>query len=496
MSTRQIASSTLWQLGSQISMAALSIFTVKFVAIGLSKELAGNYNSAYGFLQLFGILADFGLYAVAIREISKANSRNCKADDPDSPERILGALLVIRGIILLASLLLALGIVWLLPQWKGTPLPLGVTIAALVPLFTLMAGMIRTVFQIKYKMQYVFIAEVIQRIITVSFIGLFILLGVRGSHDLHIYHMFLFIGGMGAFVLFFLSFSIGNRLMKIRLHFDKALLIKLIKSALPYGLAFFCVALYRQFDVTMIALLREDFQLQNAYYGFVVRMAEMGFLIPTFLLNSTLPVLSERNEKGEDTRSLLGKTMLILMILGSISMLFAFIWARPLVQLLTTDSYLSTATKIGSDTALQRLSIPLFLNGFILYGFYVLLTKHKWKKLVATLGVGAVLSLILNIILIPKYGFNGAATTSIIIHIFLTLVLLPQALSCMPARLPKGSIGRWIMFSVLLAWALIYIHPMLEHELHTALGLLGMSVLMVVLGFGTGLHKMFIRNVE
>ncbi|MCK5015833.1 MAG: oligosaccharide flippase family protein, partial [Candidatus Peribacteraceae bacterium] len=199
-------------------MAALSIFTVKFVAIGLSKELAGNYNSAYGFLQLFGILADFGLYAVAIREISKANSRNCKADDPDSPERILGALLVIRGIILLASLLLALGIVWLLPQWKGTPLPLGVTIAALVPLFTLMAGMIRTVFQIKYKMQYVFIAEVIQRIITVSFIGLFILLGVRGSHDLHIYHMFLFIGGMGAFVLFFLSFSIGNRLMKIRLH--------------------------------------------------------------------------------------------------------------------------------------------------------------------------------------------------------------------------------------------------------------------------------------
>ncbi|MBT4585812.1 oligosaccharide flippase family protein, partial [Candidatus Peregrinibacteria bacterium] len=72
MSTRQIASSTLWQIGSQITMAALSILTVKFVAIGLSKELAGNYNSAYGFLQLFGILADFGLYAVALREISRS----------------------------------------------------------------------------------------------------------------------------------------------------------------------------------------------------------------------------------------------------------------------------------------------------------------------------------------------------------------------------------------------------------------------------------------
>ena len=42
-------------------MASLSILTTKFVAIGLTKELAGNYNSAYGYLQLFGILADFGL---------------------------------------------------------------------------------------------------------------------------------------------------------------------------------------------------------------------------------------------------------------------------------------------------------------------------------------------------------------------------------------------------------------------------------------------------
>ena len=61
-------------------MAALSILTVKFVAIGLTKELAGSYNSAYGYLQLFGILADFGLYAVSVREVSKTKD----------PSKILG----------------------------------------------------------------------------------------------------------------------------------------------------------------------------------------------------------------------------------------------------------------------------------------------------------------------------------------------------------------------------------------------------------------------
>ncbi len=64
-------------MGSQIVMAALSILTTKFVAIGLSQELAGHYNTAYGYLQLFGILADFGLYAVAVREVSQAAPTRC-----------------------------------------------------------------------------------------------------------------------------------------------------------------------------------------------------------------------------------------------------------------------------------------------------------------------------------------------------------------------------------------------------------------------------------
>lgn len=463
-------------------MAALSILTVKFVAIGLSKELAGNYNSAYGFLQLFGILADFGLYAVALREISRSELNR---------ERVLGALIVIRSIILVFSLLLALGLVWLLPQWRGTPLPLGVTIAALVPFFTLLAGIIRTVFQVHYKMQYVFIAEVAQRIFTASFIGMFIVAGIRGSHDLHIYHMFLFIGGVGAFLLFFFSLVTGNRLMKIRPCLDTVMIKQLLKKAAPYGLAFLCVALYRQFDVTMIALLRPDFELQNAYYGFVVRMTDMGYLLPTFLLNSTLPVLSERNEKGEDTKDFLGKTLLALLMIGSIAALFSSIWSRQLVQLLTTNMYLSTVTHAGSDTALRLLSLPLFLNALVLYGFYVLLTKHKWQRLVTILCIGAVISVSLNIVLIPIHGFVGAGTTSIIVHIILAALLFPQAQKVMPAHIPINHIFRWLAFSALLAIELFAVRTFLSNEIFTVLGLAGMTIAMIATGFACRIHTAF-----
>lgn len=479
MPSKQIATSTLWQMASQITMAALSILTVKFVAIGLTKELAGNYNSAYGYLQLFGILADFGLYAVSVREVSKANDQSA----------VLGALIVLRTMILTVSLGAALLLVWLLPQWKGTPLPMSVLIASLVPFFTLLAGIVRTAFQVHYKMQYVFIAEVAQRVITTGLIGSFILLGLRQSTDLQYLHMMLFFGGVGAFVLFAISLFYGGRFIRIRPTFDGALILSLLKKAAPFGVAYLCVALYRQFDITMIALLRNDFELQNAYYGFVVRMADMGFLLPTFLLNSTLPILSARDAKGEDTRVLLGKTFTVILLIGITACLFAALWSRPLIQLLTTQQYLSTPQRPGSDTALTLMAIPFLLNGVILYAFYVLLNRHVWKRLTLTLFGAAVLSLSLNYLLIPEYGFVGAAYTSIAVHCALALFLAPQGFSQMPMHISKVLWGKVGLYTVGLGLGLLLFRPILLNELSTVIGLIAMTVLMGVLVWSLKLQK-------
>jgi O-antigen/teichoic acid export membrane protein len=479
MPSKQIATSTLWQMASQITMAALSILTVKFVAIGLTKELAGSYNSAYGYLQLFGILADFGLYAVSVREVSKAKDK----------AKVLGALIVLRTIILMISLSAALLFVWFMPQWKGTPLPMSVLIASLVPFFTLLAGIIRTVFQVQYKMHYVFVAEVTQRVITTALIGSFIVLGVRQSTDLQHLHMMLFFGGVGAFVLFAISLFYGNRLMKIRPTIDRGLIKDLAKKAAPFGLAYLCLAFYRQFDITMIALLRPDFQLQNAYYGFVVRMADMAFLLPTFLLNSILPILSERDHKGEDTRALLGKTFIAILLIGVVAFLFAALWSRPLIALLTTPQYLSTAMRPGSDTALRLVSIPFLLNGVILYSFYVLLNRHVWKRLTLSLFFAAVVSLSLNFILIPIHGFVGAAYTSIVVHVLLAAMLLPQALKEMPMRLDRNLIRQLALFGLILGLGLSLFRPILVNELSTVIGLIAMTVLMGTLAWTLRLHK-------
>jgi len=466
-------------------MAALSILTVKFVALGLSKELVGNYNSVYGILQLAGIIADFGLYAVALKELSRTERK----------QEVLGALIVLRLLTLSCAVGGTLLFVWLLPLWKGTPLPLGVTIASLVPIFTLLAGIIRSVFQVNYRLHYVFIAEVLQRIITVSLIGLFIVAGIRGSHDLHIYHLFLFIGGIGAFVLFLVSLAAADRMVRVRPHWNGMLVRELLRKAAPYGIAFFCMAFYRQWDVALIALLRSDYELQNAYYGFVARMADMGFIIPTFLLNSTLPILSERDARGEDMNSLLSKTLLMLLSLGSISLLFCVLWSRPLILLLTTPAYLSTPLRAGSDTALELIGFPIFLNGLVLFGFYTLLTRGVWKRLVLSLLLGVALSLALNLWLIPLYGFVGAAWTSIAVHVLLAVLLTAEAWRVLPFRLPMSYMLRWFFFSVFLGISLWWSAPLLTTEIRTVVGLALSGIFLLFLAWGTGLIRaVWIRN--
>ncbi len=483
MSQRQIAKSTLWQLGSQIIMAALAIFTVKIVATGLSKELAGLYNTAYGYLQLFGILADFGLYAVAIREMSKADGKKER-------ETILGNLIVVRCGILLLSIGSALAIAWLTPAWQGTPLPLSITIASLVPSFTLLAGILRTVFQVKHKMQFVFVAEVLQRVLIAGAMLVVLLLGVRDSEDPAMLYLFLGLGSLGALLLYVLSLVFGWRLMAIRPRFDADVLKKLLAQAAPYGVAYLFTALYRQFDVTLIAMLRpDDFELQNASYGFVQRMMDMAYLLPTILLNSTLPSLTDRVKKGEDTKHFVGRIFFTIILLSLTTFLFSFFWPRALSELLINDTYLSTATQPGSDTALRLLSVSMFMNGIILFSFYSLLAKHAWRPLVSTLFLGVLVSLFLNLTLIPDMGFVGASYTSIATHTLLAFLLLPQSLRVLPMKLTGMMAGQASAYAGTLGLFLWGTAPFLESPLRTV-GALGIGLVLILgLAKASGIQK-------
>lgn len=418
MQIRSVAEATLWQVASKMVTTIAGVVSVKLVTTLLKPELVGPYFTVYEYLQIFGILADFGLYAVAVREVSRVGAR----------ERTLGALFLLRFLITLVSLGSAVLLAWLNPLWRGTVLPLGVSIAVFVPFFTLLAGMDRVVFQVEFRMGYVALAEILGRVSTIGLLILLFLFGVRDDGRTSIFILTLVCGSVGAFLLFLLLSVTARKFLRKEIVFDRREIYRIFSHALPYGLAFLATALYRQMDLTLLSILRpQDFALQTALYGTALRVVEAGIIVPSFLLNSVLPLLGERSEAHE-SRRLLGRTLLALLWLAVIMTLTTFFWSRPLVLLFTGEAYLSSGSGAGADTALRILSTSLGMNVVITYAFYSLLTVHHWRPLLVTTALAAALSLSLNILVIPRFGFLGAAWTSVGIHLFLLVTLVPVAL--------------------------------------------------------------------
>ena len=303
------------------------------------------------------------------------------------------------------------------------------------------------------------------------------------------------VGSLGALLLYVLSLIFGYRLMAIRPRIDADVLKHLLVQAAPYGIAYLCTALYRQFDVTLIATLRpQDFEIQNAMYGFVQRMMDMAYLLPTILLNSTLPMLSDRVKKNEDTAHFVGRIFSAILLLSITTFLFSFFWPRALSQLLINDSYLSTATLPGSDTALHILSISMFMNGIILFSFYSLLARHVWKPLVSTLFLGVLISLFLNLTLIPDLGFVGASYTSVITHTMLAALLLPQALRVLPMKLSLRMTLLTLLYAAILGLFLWATAPFLASSLWTAGALILGFLLILAFARLSGLQRLLLKD--
>ncbi|HLC76372.1 MAG TPA: oligosaccharide flippase family protein [Candidatus Peribacterales bacterium] len=459
MHSRAIATSTLWQFSSQAVTMILGILSIKFVTTALSQSLVGNYQTVYSYLQIFGILADFGLYAVAVRDLSRA------ADF----RRTFGTLFVLRAIITFLSLGLALLFGFSLPMFSGTPLPYGIAIAIFVPFFTLLSGMLRTLFQVTYSMHSVFLSEVCSKIIPVCLIGLTVFFGVRNSDSISIYYLFLAFGGIGSLTLFLSSIWFAIPLLRKHKVNDRSLpsvcpwfsideLFRLMRLSAPFGFAFLATTLYRQSDVTLIALLRpDDYDLQNAYYGTVLRLTEIGFLLPTFILNSALPAFNHASEEMKQMMPIfLGKILLSLLVLGSGISLFSYFWARPIILLVAQSAYLSTPLSFGSDTALMLMSFSMFLGMIITFCFYLLLHLERSLPLLVFTSLAAVISVTLNLYLIPLFGFIGAAMTSIFTHLFLATILLIVSLRFIRVSIPFIRLCQWFAFSLALGLSLFF----------------------------------------
>ncbi len=415
---KKILGNTVIQVTGRAIMAVTSIGILKSVSHFLSVEGYGMYTAVYEFLAFFGIAADFGLFTIGVREMSKGLRER---------SFVAGNIFGMRLVTAAAAMGLAVVGAFLLPAYQGTYIPGGVAIAALAVFFAILQGTASSVLQVELKMQYATVALVLGKLISFGWMLAVIFYFFVGEPSQQSFNQLMVAGLVGNLFSFLLTYFYAERYAKLLPRFDRVYWKEVFVGAFPYGIALVLNMIYFRIDSIMILFIKGPHEL--GYYGPAMRILEILNVIPVFFMNSVLPVLSKAVAEIENggkeavakVERILQLSMNFLYMAGLPMAIGLYLLAYPIIFLITQPEFLSRVDEgiYGSDMALQILSVAMCISFSSSLYNYSLVALGQQSKLLWINGGAAVLNILVNLWAISSWGFRGAAWTTVATEIFI-----------------------------------------------------------------------------
>jgi len=396
--SRKIASNTLVQIVGRVIVLALSLVSIKLITNYLGAANTGYYNTIVTYFSLFIVVADFGLFSVAVREISK---------NPENDKKILANIFSLRFVSAIVVTTVAVAVAFFTnypPEIK-----MGVLAAALFPIFNLASSVYDMLFQSRLQMQKVVFADIIAR--SVALLG--VILAVIFSWG---FYAIVATVSLSALINFIIKSFYSRYELPIGFAYDKKLMLWITKLALPLGFVFIVNNLYFRIDTLMLFYFKGAVDV--GIYAVAYRVLETTLFAGSYLASSLKPLLSKSvNSQDINDKKRAEKT-----IAQSITMLLF------LALIITTTCtslskeiilFLSNAQFVGGSSALVVLgfaTIFIYLSGIL---GEIMIAKDMRKTLIIISICILLFNIGLNVILIPKYSYLGAAWATLLSEIVL-----------------------------------------------------------------------------
>lgn len=420
---RKILSNTAFQIIGRAGVGLLSLVVIKIITSYLSVGKYGEYTNVYEFLALFAIIADFGLYTIAVREMSK--------NEDDIP-KILGNILSIR---ILVGLIVLVGVIvggFLVPSHQGTQIPYAIMIATTASFIALINGTMTSVLQEKYKMQYAASAQIFGKFVQVGYMAMVAFVLFTMDTATGFYHLFL-AGVIGNFAMLVFTVIVIRRYTPVRFRWDSARIKYLLKQAAPYGLALFLSNIYFRADAILVFNIRG--REEAGLYGVAARLLEALSILPIYFMNAVLPTLTKHiKEKRDSYKQILQYVFDFQLILSLPFLVGGFVLAIPLIHIIAKPEFVSGFNGLvyGSDVALQIVLFSFVMIALNVIFNFTLIAIGKQSQLVWINGICAVFNVIANLIVIPMYGFLGAALATVASEILVFILVFATVKRFLP----------------------------------------------------------------
>lgn len=398
-----------WLFTAQALGKAIGFFYAIFLAKNLSVPDFGLYSTALAYFSMISVVSDLGFNRYLITEIARDRLK-------------ITQLLLTVGVfrLLLSTVFFAIFSVAL---YLLDPDKLRVNLILLAALATIPQT-------IAFTLDAIFIA--IQRL-KVSSIGLIVLnlsttlIGILLVKDF---------GATGAVValiigqliyLFALTIFLLTQKLKLSINIEWTTLKQVLKGSLPYGIVGILGLLYFKIDTLMLAYLKGNFEV--GIYGIAYKFLEAVVFIPAVLSTALFPSIVKIIDNNPKNAYKLYLKVTVLLFSISILVVVSYLFLLPMI----INNFLPQYSPAIEVIRILSLTIPFMFmispQGVILFS-----QKRFLKALLLMSVFNLSLNIALNLYLIPRYSFYGAAWATLIsdivgfslFFVYISLKLAPR----------------------------------------------------------------------
>lgn len=207
-----------------------------------------------------------------------------------------------------------------------------------------------------------------------------------------------------------------KRLGGQKFNFDFDTAKRLFSRGKYYIVSSMMVTIFAQTDKIMLKLMLDETAV--GYYSAASSCAGMTSFVFVAIIDSMRPVICEKKLIGEDEYKInLTRLYSVIIFLALAQSLFMSVFSKLIILILYGKSYMPSVS---------ALSIIVWFTTFSYIGsvrnIWILIEKKHQYLWIINLS-GAILNVILNYILIPGFGVNGAAAASLITQIFTNVII-------------------------------------------------------------------------
>ncbi len=393
----------------------LVLLTARVVASGLGASGSGEYEIPKIYLWTFATILDFGIYLILVRMMAQAKTQNER-------ENVFGNFLGFRifsgSVVYIFALFLMI----------FTPYNEHIKWSILILIFGQLAGDVNQVFssnfQVDFKLWKLVFGETVGRFAEL----ILTIVGINLNWSLEI---LIFIVTIGDIVTLAISWFFVQQEMKVKIIFDFTSWKNFLIEALPLGIAMMFTLAYFRIDSVILSFLKSETAV--GIYRPAFRIVEFTGIVPQILMGTFFPILATGTKIS--AIKLAKKVSFLMTILAIVGVLFTFLTSKYIINIYT-DSDPSFFQKesfrifgkdfvaTGSVSALNLLVISAIFSFPTSVLNYLLVSRGKQNFLIFPAFVGVLVSIILNIFLIPRFSYIGTAmTTNFVTFIVLILTI-------------------------------------------------------------------------